>query len=392
MISDFLVKSFVKDNENIKNNNVRNSYGTLAGIVGIIINVILFAVKFFIGIIAGSIAITADAFNNLSDAASSVVTIIGFKMSNKPPDAEHPFGHGRIEYISALIVAFMVMLVGVQFIKSSIERILNPAVITFELIPFILLLISMGFKLWLSLFNRFIGNKINSSALKAAATDALGDVFTSGTVVIAFFLSKFTTLPIDGFIGVIVSFAILYAGFTLVRETINPLLGEAPDPILVNDLEELILSYDYISGVHDLIIHNYGPGRIIASVHAEIPSNIDIMEIHNIIDDAERNASEKLGIHLVIHMDPICVVTDEIKETREYVESVLRKHPCIKSLHDFRIIGDGESKNLIFDIVVSPKDLKSELHKENLISEIKNSIKKVHSNYNCIITIDFDYM
>lgn len=392
MISDFLVKSFVKDNENIKNNKVRNSYGTLAGIVGIIVNVILFAIKFSIGIISGSISITADAFNNLSDAASSVVTIVGFKMSNKPPDAEHPFGHGRIEYISALIVAFMVMLVGVQFIKSSIERILNPAPITFELIPFILLLISMGFKLWLSLFNRFIGNKINSSALKAAATDALGDVFSSGTVVIAFFLSKFTTLPIDGFIGVIISFAILYAGFNLVRETINPLLGEAPDPILVNDLEEMILSYDHISGVHDLIIHNYGPGRIIASVHAEIPADIDIMKIHNIIDDAEREVSEKLGIHLVIHMDPICMVTDEVKEAREHVESVLRKYSCVKSLHDFRVIGHGDSKNLIFDIVVSPKALKSELQKENLINEIKTSIQKVHSNYNCIITIDFDYM
>lgn len=392
MISNFLVKSFVKDNENIKNNSVRNSYGTLAGVVGIIVNAILFAVKFFIGFLTGSIAITADAFNNLSDAASSVITIVGFKMSNKPPDAEHPFGHGRIEYISALIVAFMVMLVGVQFIKSSIERILNPEAITFELISFILLLISIGFKLWLSLFNRFIGNKINSSALKAAATDALGDVFTSGTVVVSFFLSRFTSLPIDGFIGVIVSFAILYAGFSLIRETINPLLGEAPDPVLVSDLQEMILSYEHISGLHDLIIHNYGPGRIIASVHVEIPSDIDIMEIHNVIDTAEREVSENLGIHLVIHMDPICIVTDEIKETRDYVESILRNHPCIKSLHDFRIIGDGDTKNLIFDIVVSPKDLKSELHKENLIEEIKNSIYKVHPDYNCIITIDFDYM
>ena len=392
MISNFLVKSFVKDNENIKNNSVRNSYGTLAGVVGIIVNAILFAVKFFIGFLTGSIAITADAFNNLSDAASSVITIVGFKMSSKPPDAEHPFGHGRIEYISALIVAFMVMLVGVQFIKSSIERILNPEAITFELISFILLLISIGFKLWLSLFNRFIGNKINSSALKAAATDALGDVFTSGTVVVSFFLSRFTSLPIDGFIGVIVSFAILYAGFSLIRETINPLLGEAPDPVLVSDLQEMILSYEHISGLHDLIIHNYGPGRIIASVHVEIPSDIDIMEIHNVIDTAEREVSNNLGIHLVIHMDPICIVTDEIKETREYVESILRNYPCIKSLHDFRIIGDGDTKNLIFDIVVSPKDLKPEFDKENLIAEIKDSINKVHSDYNCIITIDFDYM
>ena len=235
MISNFLVQFFVKDNENVKNNKVRNSYGTLGGIVGIIINSMLFILKFFVGMLVGSIAITADAFNNLSDAASSVITIAGFKMANKPPDAEHPFGHGRFEYISALIVAFMVMFVGIQFVKSSVQRILNPETITFELIPFILLLISISFKFWLSLFNKFIGNKINSSALKASATDALGDVFTSSTVVLSFLLAKFTTLPIDGYIGVLVALAILYAGFSLVRETLNPLLGEAPDPVLVSE-------------------------------------------------------------------------------------------------------------------------------------------------------------
>ncbi|MEG2869653.1 MAG: cation diffusion facilitator family transporter [Terrisporobacter sp.] len=392
MISNFLVQSFVKDNENVKSNKVRNAYGTLGGVVGIIINSLLFLLKFLVGMMVGSIAITADAFNNLSDAASSVITIVGFKLSNKPPDAEHPFGHGRIEYISALIVAFMVMLVGIQFIKSSMQRILNPETITFELIPFILLLISIGFKFWLSLFNKFIGTKINSSALKAAATDALGDVFTSSTVVISFLLAKFTTLPIDGYIGVLVAFAILYAGFSLVRETLNPLLGEAPDPILVSDLQDMILSYEMISGVHDLIIHNYGPGRVIASVHAEIPADIDIMEIHNVIDKAEREVSKKLNLHLVIHMDPICVVTDEIKETRDYVENILKQHPCIKSLHDFRIVGEGTIKNLIFDIVVSSKDLKSELCEDNLINEIKESIKKVHSDYNCVITVDYDYV
>lgn len=392
MISNFLIKSFVKDSENVKNNKVRNSYGNLGGVVGIIVNLVLFTIKFLVGLMVGSIAVTADAFNNLTDAASSVITIIGFKMANKPPDAEHPFGHGRIEYISALIVAFMVMLVGLQFIKSSTQRILNPSTITFEFIPFILLLISIGFKFWLSKFNKLVGNKINSSALKAAAADALGDVFTSSTVVFSFLLAKFTTLPIDGYIGVLVAFAIVYAGFNLVRETLNPLLGEAPDPVLVSDLQEMILSYDMISGVHDLIIHNYGPGRVIASVHAEIPSNIDIMEIHNVIDDAEREVSKKLNLHLVIHMDPICIVTDEIKETRDYVETVLRKHPCIKSLHDFRIVGEGDIKNLIFDIVVSPKDLKSDLCEENLIKEIKTSIKKVHSDYNCVITVDYDYI
>lgn len=392
MISNFLVKSFIKNNEDTKNPKVRNSYGTLGGVIGIIINFILFVIKFSVGMLVGSIAISADAFNNLSDAASSIITIIGFKMSNKPADAEHPFGHGRIEYLSALLVAFMVMLVGVQFVKSSIERIMNPEVITFELIPFILLLISIGFKVWLSTFNRFIGNKINSSALKAAATDALGDVFTSSTVVISFLLAKFTSLPIDGYIGIFVALAILYAGFGLVRETLNPLLGEAPDPELVNELYEKVLAYPLISGVHDLIVHNYGPGRIIASLHAEIPADVDIMEIHNVIDKAEREISADLNLHLVIHMDPICVLTDEIKETWDYVEKILRKYPEIKSMHDFRIVGEGDIKNLIFDIVLEASESGNKKKQEKMIADIKTSIKKEHPQYNCVITVDYDFM
>ncbi|TGY42270.1 cation transporter [Clostridium sartagoforme] len=392
MISKFLVNTFVKNNENIKDPKVRNNYGNLGGIVGIIINFILFLIKFFVGMFVGSIAISADAFNNLSDAGSSVITIIGFKMANKPADAEHPFGHGRIEYLSALIVAFLVMLVGVQFIKSSIERIFNPTVVTFELVPFILLLISIGFKVWLSTFNKYIGNKINSSALKAAAADSLGDVFTSSTVVISFLISKFTTFPIDGYIGVFVALAILYAGFGLVKETLNPLLGEAPDPELVNDICEKVLSYPLISGVHDLIVHNYGPGRIIASLHAEIPSDIDIMEIHNTIDIAEREVSRDLNIHLVIHMDPICVITDEIKEAWDCVEKILRRYPEIKSMHDFRIVGEGDYKNLIFDIVVSPSSSKNSKKQDKMLEDIKNSIREEHPQYNCVITLDYDYM
>lgn len=392
MFSNFLIKLFIKDNNDLKNPDVRNSYGTLAGIIGIVVNMILFLIKFSVGLLVGSIAISADAFNNLSDAASSVITIIGFKMANKPADAEHPFGHGRIEYLSALIVAFMVMLVGLQFTKSSIQRILNPEIITFELIPFILLVVSIGFKVWLALFNKLIGNKINSSALKASATDALGDVFTSSTVVIAFLLSKFTSFPLDGYIGVLVSLAILYAGFNLVKETINPLLGEAPDPELVNEICEKVLSYKHITGVHDLIVHNYGPGRVISSIHAEIPADIDIMEIHNVIDKAEREISKELNMHLVIHMDPICVITDEIKEAWDCVETVLRKYPTIKSMHDFRVVGEGDIKNLIFDIVLDPSEAMREKSKNKMLSEIKAAIKNEHPQYNCIITIDYDYV
>jgi cation diffusion facilitator family transporter len=390
MFFEPIVNRFVKDNSNVKDDKVRNSYGVLGGIVGIIINVLLFSIKLSVGLIVSSIAIMADAFNNLSDAASSLITILGFKLSNKPADREHPFGHGRIEYLSALIVAFMVMLVGLQFIKSSFERIINPTQVTFELIPFILLLVSISFKIWLSRFNRFIGEKIDSSALKAAATDALGDVFTTACVVISFLASKFTTLPIDGYIGMFVAFFIVYSGFNLVRDTINPLLGEAPDPELVNSINEMVLSYDNIIDTHDLIIHNYGPGKCMASIHAEIPGNMSIIDIHEIIDKAEREISKALKIYLVIHIDPICVIEGEVKEAYEEVLSVIKQYDYVESIHDFRVVGEGEIKNLIFDIVIGASK-KSIITDAELIKDISAGIRKSHPSYNCIITVDKHY-
>lgn len=389
MFTNFLIRTFVKDSENTQNEEVRNKYGYLAGIIGIISNLLLFMVKISVGLLTASIAVTADAFNNLSDMASSIITIIGFKLASIPPDKEHPFGHGRLEYISALIVAFMVMLVGIQFIKSSVERILDPVPIKFQVIPFVLLLISILVKFWLSTFNKVVGNKIDSSALKAAAVDALGDVFTSSCVVVSFFASKFTDLPIDGYIGVVVSLAILYAGYSLVKETISPLLGEAPSPQLVHSISERVLSYDHINGVHDLIVHNYGVGRCIASIHAEIPSNIDIMTIHDVIDEAEREISDELKVHLVIHMDPICVETEEISTAREEVQKIIESHPSLKSMHDFRIIGTGEKKNLVFDIVAFYENT---IPDEELKSYMAECIRKTHPHYNCIITVDKDYI
>ena len=390
MITNYLIKTFVKDNENVDNIKVRNTYGNLAGAIGILVNVLLFAIKLSVGLLAGSVAVMADAFNNLSDAASSIITIIGFKMANKPADAEHPFGHGRIEYISALIVSFLVMLVGLQFVKTSLERITNPAIVKFEVIPFLLLLVSIFFKLWLSKFNKDIGHKINSSALKAAATDALGDVFTSSTVVISFLLAKFTQFPLDGYIGVFVACAIIYSGYGLIKETLNPLLGEAPDPVLVNKISDMVMSYENINGVHDLVVHNYGPGRIMASIHAEIPCDIDVMTIHHIIDTAEREISKKLNIYLVIHMDPICVDTDDIIEARKVVDNVLKTYPSVKSIHDFRVVGENDIKNLIFDIVVDSNDLNDCFTREKLATFIERDIKKSHPHFNCIITVDIE--
>lgn len=390
MITKILISKFIKNNEDINNTSVRNSYGVLGGIVGIFINLLLSITKIFIGVIVSSIAITADGFNNLSDALSSIVTIIGFKMASKPADEEHPFGHGRIEYISALIVAFLVMLVGLQFVKSSITKIITPEKITFELIPFLLLLFSIILKLWLSHFNKTIGNIINSSALKAASIDALGDVFTSSCVAISFLVSKFTSIPVDGYFGLIVALFILYSGFNLIKETLNPLLGEAPDPELVKKIKEMVLDYDNILGVHDLIIHNYGPGKAMASIHAEIPSDISVMQIHEIIDTAEREISEKLDIHLVIHMDPICITDEENIITLKEINNIIDVNPNFTSIHDFRIIGTGENKTLLFDAVVNDKKVK--INNEILKEELINDILKLHPNYKCIITIDKHFL
>lgn len=392
MFSKFLIKTFVKTPEDISDENVRGAYGFLAGVIGIIVNLFLFGVKLTVGMISQSIAVTADAFNNFTDAGSSLVTILGFKLSNMPADEEHPFGHGRIEYLSALIVSAMVMLVGVEFIRSSIERILNPTPVQFEVIPFVLILFSILFKIWLSRFNVLIGKKINSSALKAAGLDALGDVVTSSTVALSLLASKWTSFPIDGYVGVAVALMILYSGFKLTKETLNPLLGEAPDPELVFAIKNEVMSYDNITGVHDLIIHNYGPGKCMCSIHAEVPANMSVVKIHEIIDTAEKEVSEKLNVYLVIHMDPINVDDAEIMETQYELLKILNDHPVVKSMHDFRVVGSGEKKNLIFDIVVDSNRKKLQLTDEEIKHDICERVKKVYPTYNCVITVDNDFL
>lgn len=391
MISNFLVRKFVKNHDAVSDYNVRQSYGYLGGFVGIVVNFTLFLIKLFVGIISKSIAVTADAFNNLSDVLSSVITIAGFKLSSKPADEEHPFGHGRIEYISGLIVAFLVLLVGFEFTKSSFQKILNPEKINFQLIPFVLLLISILAKIWLSKFNNFVGKKINSSALQAASVDALTDVVSSSTVALSLLLSKWIAFPIDGYVGILVSLFILYSGYSLIKETINPLLGEAPDPEFVEFVKNEVLQYENIIGVHDLIIHNYGPGRRMASIHAEVPYDLPITEIHTIIDKAETDVSKKLNIFLVIHMDPVNTNDEEINTTKIEVSKILDTFPAVKSFHDFRIIGEGENKNLIFDVVIDLKTTFSQVQEEDLKKNIDSAIKNSHVNYNTVITIDREY-
>ena len=283
-------------------------------------------------------------------------------------------------------------MVGLDFAKSSITRILNPTPVHFDILAFILLLITIIVKIWLSLFNRFVGKKINSKALEISAFDSLGDVFASSIVLISFVVARFTSIPLDGYVGLFVSLFILYAGYKLLRETISPLLGESPDPKLVDSIKDELLSYDYITGVHDLIIHNYGVGKFMASIHAEIPANIDIMTIHNVIDLAEREISEKLKIVLVIHMDPISIEENEVKSAKELIEKIISKKPIITSIHDFRIIGKGEKKSLIFDVVIRPDDAHKKISDDEIIQFISEETKKIHKNYKCIITVDREFI
>ncbi|MEK6264871.1 MAG: cation diffusion facilitator family transporter, partial [Clostridium sp.] len=352
MLSKFLIAKFIRNPGDTNNKKVRVAYGYLGGLVGIIINLILFVTKLSIGILVNSIAVTADAFNNLSDVASSVITILGFKLAEKPADKEHPFGHGRLEYISGLIVSFLVILVGFELIKTSYGRITHPSKVIFNLIPFILILVSIGFKIWISRFNKTIGKAIKSSALQASSFDALSDVVSSSCVALSLLLSIWIDFPIDGYIGILVSFFIIYAGYSLIKDTMNPLLGEAPDEDLVKGLQSKLLSYDYITGAHDLVIHNYGPGRCMASIHAEVPCDISIVKIHEIIDKAEKEISAEFEVYLVVHMDPLNIDDKEVNASRLKLLKVLESFPSIKSIHDFRIVGEGDYKNLIFDAVI----------------------------------------
>ncbi|MGL5634181.1 MAG: cation diffusion facilitator family transporter [Sarcina sp.] len=391
MISNLLIKLFIKDSKNTFNEKVRSAYGYLASFVGVISNIILFIVKFSIGFLTGSIAVTADAFNNLSDVLSSVITIIGFKISNLPADKEHPFGHGRAEYISAFIVSFMVMLVGLEFLKTSVMRILKPTPVTFEIIPFILLLATIIIKLWLGLFNNNIGKKINSSAIKASGMDAFGDVFTSSCVAISFLAAKFTAFPIDAYVGAFVSLFIIYTGISLLRETISSLLGEAPDPELVKNLTEYLLTFPNITNVHDLMIHNYGVGRAMASIHIEFPADVNIIEMHNIVDQAEREISKKFNLYLTIHMDPLYIANGESALIKEEVSKMVEYNPVLKSMHDFRTIECSDKIDIRFDIVVDGNKAKHLMSDEEIINSIKTKVESKHPNFECIITLDKEF-
>lgn len=389
-MTTMLVRIFVKNSEDITNPKVRTVYGIMTSIVGIILNILLFLVKFIIGFFINSISVTADAFNNLSDAASSVIGLVGVKLANRPADKEHPFGHGRYEYITALIVAFLVMQVGFSCFQSSINKIIHPEATHISVISIFILCLSILVKIWLSLFNRKIGKKINSSVMKATATDALGDVMITSSMVASLIFSYFTGLMIDGYVGIAVSIFVLIAGFNIARETFEPLLGQAVDKETFELITNKVMSYPNIIGTHDLIVHRYGPSHTMATVHCEVPNNISMEEAHEVIDCIERDVARDYNIFLVIHVDPIELDDQLVNQTRLSVVYIVHEIEEQATLHDFRMINGEKQINLIFDLVV-PHSYSLTKEKELLV-KVEKEIKMLNPKFECVITIENSYI
>lgn len=387
-MTQLLVKLFIKDAQNTSDPKVRERYGVLGGVVGMVCNVLLFAVKLVLGMLSNSIAVTADAFNNLSDVGSSLVTLVGFKIAAKPADKDHPYGHGRIEYLSGLIVALLILLVGVEIGKTSIKKIFQPEPVTFSIIVVVGLLLSIGVKLWMGFFNKNLGKQIGSTAMAATSVDSLSDVCSTTVTLISVIAARFTTLPIDGVMGTLVAALILYAGYEVAKDTLSPLLGKKPDPELVKQIESRILAYDGILGIHDLMVHDYGPSRRFASVHAEISVHSDILFSHDIIDRAEREIAKEMNIEISIHLDPIETDCAKTNEMRSLTASLVREIDPACSIHDFRMVHGGAQTNLIFDIKVPVENKRTE-------AEIKAAIAQKISNYNptyyTVVKVDRSY-
>lgn len=384
-MTDFLVRHLVRDYKNVQDPAVRERYGVLSGGVGIFLNLLLSLGKFLAGVLTGSIAVTADAFNNLSDAGSSVVTLVGFKLAGQKADDGHPFGHGRIEYLAGLLVSLLILMVGVELGKSSIEKIIHPEDVTFSLVTVVILICSILVKLWMSLFNRKLGKRINSAAMQATATDSLSDVVATSAVLAGTLIGHFAQVSIDGWIGVVVAIFILRAGWEAVKDTLNPLLGTAPEPELVNAIQQLVLSHEQVVGMHDLVIHDYGPGRRMCSFHAEVPEDEDIMAAHDAIDHIEREIQEKFGIETTAHMDPIATGDSEVTRLRDQVRDLVKEIDEDMSIHDFRVTRGPLHTNLIFDVVVPHRcRLKDEEIQERITQAVRNVVP------DCYVVLQLD--
>ncbi len=382
---NFLIKTFIKNSENTENPKIRQKYGTLSSIVGIICNVLLFLIKYAMGTLSHSISIVSDAFNNLSDCAGCLVTLLGYKMASKPADKNHPFGHGRMEYLTSLIIAALIIFVGIELLKNSVEKIINPVEIRFSFAVLISLVFSIAVKLWMAIFNAELGKKINSSVLTATAKDSKSDVIATSATLIALICSLFTALPVDGVMGLLVSVFILKSGYDIVKDTVDELLGKPADPEIINHIKEYVLKNDKIIGIHDLIIHSYGPGNMIGSCHVEVKSNESFTEVHDIVDSIEREIHNNLNILMTIHMDPIEVNDMLTNKCKKLVNNIIHSIDSSLDLHDFRIVSGESHTNLIFDLVV-PFECK--YSNEELKQKIDMQLSKENINYYTVIVFD----
>lgn len=383
----WIIRRTVADYENTEDAKVREGYGVLAGVLGILCNTLLFLIKGFIGITMNSIAILSDGVNNLSDMGSSLVGLIGAKLSNRRPDREHPYGHGRMEYIAALVVAMIILLVGVELLKSSVDKIINPEPVSFSLVMVIILALSVSVKIWMFSYNKYIGGKINSAIQKATAQDSLNDVWATSSVIVTTILGKiFPAIPLDGIVGVAVSALVLKTGISIAKGMVDQLMGMAPDPELVDKICCMITDKEGIEGCHDLVVHDYGPGRIMASVHAEVADDVDIVHIHEVIDTIEQEVNLKLGVVLVVHMDPISLNCERSNRLKQMVCGVVETVCEDMSIHDFRMTDGQERINLIFDMAI-PID-KPQKERDRLVEQVTKTLTLIDPKYHAVIKVD----
>ena len=384
-----LAKLFIKNNKDYKNQTVREKYGILCGGFGIFLNVILFALKFIFGTIAASVAMVADAFNNLSDAASSIVQILGFKLASKKPDSQHPFGHGRLEYVSGLAISFFILLMGFELIKSSITKLINPEPQNYNLFSILVMGFAILIKFYMYLYNHQIAKKIDSVTMEATAKDSFSDMISTSVVIVSIIISRFTSFPVDGIAGIIVGAFILKTGYEAAKDTIGPLLGNPPSKELVDEIEKELLKYKPIIGMHDLIVHDYGPGRMMISLHAEVPGDMNIFDLHDVIDVAEVMISRKFNCSVVIHMDPIDTNNTRLEELKKILAEELPKIDKNLRFHDVRMVPGPTHTNLIFDVV---KPFECALDNEQLIAEINEAVQQRDKSVFCAVTVDAPYV
>ncbi|MBE6628036.1 MAG: cation transporter [Ruminococcaceae bacterium] len=387
-MTDLLCKIFVKDHKNTTDPHVRSAYGTLVSIVGILLNLLLFAAKFLVGTLFGAVSIVADAVNNLSDAGSQIISLISFRISAKPADREHPFGHARIEYVASMIVSFLILHIGLDLLMESVDKIIHPQLPEKSWLAVWVLLGSILFKLWLALFNNRIGKRINSSVMRATAQDSLSDVFSTTGVLIAtllLLLFPHLTINLDAYMGVIVAVLILVAGLKILNETKNSILGEAPAEEIVENINSTVLKYDGVIGIHDLTVHNYGPGHVIAALHVEVDGRVDVFVSHDMIDNIERELRRNCGIEATIHMDPVVTDDARINTLKPLVEAAVREIDPSLRIHDFRFVEGATHTNLIFDIAVPFEIKKSD---EEIKQQVADKISRLDPSYFTVVTVD----